>query len=73
MSFIALKSNSCSDVVDNNLAIAIDIWEKSCSPDDVGIDGEVDCEISDVNDPTDIYDFTPDVEGYCEAGIENPT
>lgn len=60
MSYIALKSNSCSEVQENNLALAIDIWEKSCTA------GDTDCEVSKLDDPEDTYDFTPDVEGFCE-------
>lgn len=30
IAYVALKSNSCTDIVDNELALAIDIWEKSC-------------------------------------------
>lgn len=66
MAYIALKSNSCSEVVDNDLALAIDIWEKSCQ------EGDTNCTISELDDPSDTYDFTPDVEGYCEAGIDDP-
>lgn len=32
MAYIALKSNSCSEITDNEIALAIDIWEKSCQP-----------------------------------------
>jgi len=56
MSYIALKSNSCSSVVEDTLAISIDIWEQSCSP------GDINCTVSDLLDPTDTYDFTPNVE-----------
>lgn len=56
MAYIALKSNSCSEITDNEIALAIDIWEKSCQP------GDTDCTLSKLNDPEDTYDFTPDVE-----------
>ncbi len=67
MSYIALKSNSCNEIVDNNLALAIDIWEKACEL------WDSDCTISDLNDPEDTYDFTPDVQWFCEDGIDDPT
>ncbi len=67
MAYIVLKSNSCLNVVDNNLALAIDIWEKSCEIWDLN------CEISKLDDPLNTYDFTPDVEWFCEAGIDDPS
>lgn len=67
MSYIALKSNSCTQVQDNNIALSIDIWEKSCKP------GDINCRISKLDDPEDTYDFTPEVEGFCAEGIEDPS
>ncbi len=67
MAYIVLKSNSCVSVVDNNLAVSIDIWDKSCQ------EWEVNCEVSSLDDPEDIYDFSPDVEWFCEGGIDDPS
>lgn len=67
MSYIALKSNNCSETEDNGLALKMHIWEKECSV------WESDCTKSNLNDPNDTYDFEPEVEWVCEWGIEDPT
>ncbi len=67
IAYVALKSNSCTEVVDNQLALAIDVWEKSCQ------EGQQDCAVSDLSDPDNIYDFTPDVEWACDAWIDDPS
>jgi len=67
IAYVALKSNSCSEVTDNEIALAIDIWEKSCT------EGDENCTLSNLNDPEDTYDFTPNAKGFCEEGIEDPT
>ena len=67
MSYIALKSNNCSSISDAGLALRLDVLEKSCTP------WDTDCDISDLNDPDDTYDFQPEVEGVCELWIDNPT
>jgi len=67
IAYVALKSNSCTEVQDNELALSIDIWEKTCEQ------WDDDCTISSLDDPEDTYDFTPDVKWFCEEGIENPT
>lgn len=67
IAYVALKSNSCNEIRDKDLALAIDIWEKSCQ------EWDENCTISSLNDPEDTYDFTPDVEWFCEQGIDDPT
>lgn len=67
MSYIALKSNNCSEITNNGLAVRLDIFEKSCSASDT------DCNLSDLNDPEDSYDFSAHTETTCEAGVKNPT
>jgi PKD repeat protein len=68
MSYIALKSNSCSEISDNGLALRMNVLEKSCEGWDTA-----DCPLSDLDDPDDTYDFEPVVEWFCEAWIEDPT
>lgn len=67
MSYIALKSNSCSEIEWEDLALKMLIWEKTCEP------RESDCVLSDLEDPDDTYDFEPEVEGFCEGGVDDPT
>lgn len=67
IAYVALKSNSCTEIQDNEIALQIDIWEKSCEP------WDEDCTESDLNDEDDTYDFTPDVKGFCEEWIDDPT
>jgi len=67
MSYIALKSNNCSEIVDDNLALSIDIWEKTCEL------WDSDCITSQLDDPENTYDFTPDVEWFCDLWIDDPS
>jgi len=32
IAYVALKSNSCTEITDNQIALAIDIWDKACTP-----------------------------------------
>jgi hypothetical protein len=57
MSYIALKSNSCSDINESELALAIVVLDKVCQAGDSD-----DCALSDLDDPQDTYDFEPEVE-----------
>lgn len=66
MAYIIFKSNNCIDTDDSSFALAIDIWEKECSP------WATNCNLSNLDDPEDTYDFSPDIEWFCEDGIENP-
>ncbi|NDK10273.1 PKD domain-containing protein [Candidatus Gracilibacteria bacterium] len=67
MSYIALKSNSCNEVTQDEFALALDIFEKTCTP------GQVDCKLSDLKDPSNTYDFHADAQGSCESGITKPS
>ena len=67
IAYVALKSNSCIELVDNDIALTLDIWEKTCKKWDKN------CKISQLNDPEDIYDFTPRPEWFCEKWIDDPT
>ncbi len=67
MSYIALKSNSCTDLVDNGLALRLDVFDKACSKDATW------CSLSDLHDEEDTYDFKPHVETTCESWVDDPT
>ncbi len=66
MAYIIFKSNNCIETSDAWFALAIDIWEKECRL------WDEDCNLSNLDDPEDTYDFTPDVEWFCEEGITDP-
>ena len=66
MAYIIFKSNNCVDVTDVWFAISIDIWDKECTP------TSVNCSRSNLDDPTHTYDFSPQVEWFCEDGIVDP-
>lgn len=68
MSYIALKSNSCSDIVWSDLALSMIIWEDTCWPWDTST-----CQPSDLQDPENTYDFEPEVQWVCEWWIDDPT
>lgn len=67
MSYIALKSNSCKDVVDNGLALRLDVFDKTCSKNQTW------CSLSNLQDPENTYDFKPEVETTCESWVDDPT
>jgi hypothetical protein len=46
-----LKANSCVEKVENNIALKINVFDKSCNVNDL------ECSFSDLNDPSNIYDF----------------
>jgi len=68
MSYIALKSNSCSEIGWSELALKILVWDKVCEE-----WGSSECTPSDLEDPEDTYDFEPEVDGTCESWIDDPT
>jgi len=68
ISYIALKSNSCSDIETSNLALDMIIWDKTCDWSNTS-----ECTISELNDPEDTYDFESIIEWACESGINDPS
>ena len=66
MAYIIFKSNNCVDVNDAWFAVAIDIWDKDCTP------TSTNCTRSNLDDPTNTYDFSPQAEWFCEEGIVEP-
>lgn len=68
MSYIALKSNNCREVSDDGLALQIRVQDKVCKPSD-----DINCSLSDLNDPENTYDFVPEVETSCELWVDEAT
>jgi hypothetical protein len=61
MAYIALRANNCKkDGVKNDIALKMKIYEKSCSKE------KQNCNVSDLNDTTNTYDFKALVETTCE-------
>jgi len=67
MSYIALRSNNCSEVSNDGLALEMNVWEKTCS------EGDENCTRSNLQDPDDTYDFEAEVWWVCESGIDPET
>jgi hypothetical protein len=66
IAYVALKANSCVEKVENNIALKINVFDKSCNVNDL------ECSFSDLNDPSNIYDFKWDVYLTCEQWISDP-
>jgi S-layer homology domain len=67
LAYIALKWNSCRDTaVKDDIALKMKIHEKTCKESDTN------CKLSDLEDPTDTYDFRPLVETTCKEWVKNP-
>ena len=66
MAYIIFKSNNCVDTSDSAFAVSIDIWDKDCTPESIN------CTRSNLDDPTDTYDFSSNTEWFCEDGVEDP-
>jgi len=69
MSYIALKSNSCSDISWSALALKINIFDKQCS----ASSNQWECELTSFDDPEDTYDFASESETTCELWINTNT
>lgn len=66
IAYVTLKANSCEEKVDNNIALKINILDKSCDINDEK------CSISNLNDSTNTYDFKWEVYSTCEQGVSEP-
>lgn len=66
IAYVALKANSCIEREDNSLALKMNILDKVCTS------TQENCSFSDIKDPNNIYDFTPETWGICEQGIREP-
>lgn len=67
MAFVALKANSCIDLREDSLAIKIDIFDKTCNLEKID---KWQCDLSDLKDDENIFDFNSEVWGICEKGID---
>lgn len=66
IAFVALKANSCEIKKENNLALKMIIYDKSCD------ENKTNCKYADLSNISNIYDFTQDVYTTCEAWITEP-
>jgi len=69
IAYVTLKANSCIDSWTNswNLALSIDIYNKSCS------ETQTNCSKSYLNDSQNTYDFSSNVITECSAWVSNPS
>ena len=63
IAFVALKANACSKKNDDGIAIRMKIFDKKCSI------NRVSCDLSDLNDKDNIYDFWKEVYTTCKEWI----
>jgi hypothetical protein len=63
MAFVALKANSCINLEDGNLALKMEIFDKSC---DLKKVNEKQCNLSTLESSEDVFDFNSVVKGVCE-------
>jgi len=64
MAYIALKSNSCSTIEWSEIALNIIVYDKVCDE-----SNQEECDVSDLTDPEDTYDFTSTTQTSCELWI----
>ncbi len=65
LAYISFKSNSCSDIKSNTIALDMSIFPSTCTSDSS-------CSSSDISDIDDTYDFDSDVRWFCEEWIDDP-
>jgi len=65
LAFKALKANSCIEKQENNLALQMQIFDKKCRLWDKK------CNISNLQDPKNTYDFNANIAWFCEKGIND--
>ncbi len=66
IAYLALRTNSCNQKEENALSLKINIYSATCSKEDAN------CELVDLNNDNNIYDFGLDVYSTCELWIPNP-
>ena len=66
IAYLTLKANSCDNKEENALALKIIIYDKNCN------ENINNCELSDLDDPNDEYDFTQEIYTVCQLGVTNP-
>ena len=67
VAYLTLKANSCDEKKDNDLALSMDIFNKSCSKEKVDY-----CSLSNLDSSDNTYDFSENVVTTCEAWINKP-
>ena len=67
IAYVALKASQCPNNKTSNLALKINIYDKSCTIDDSK------CNLSDLNAVDNTYDFWNDVNTTCSEWINNDT
>jgi len=66
IAYLTLKANSCEEKQENNLALEMIIYDKECS------ENNENCNLSDLDDSTNTYDFTNEVFTTCEEWVDDP-
>lgn len=66
IAYVAMRANSCDEKVQDHLALKIKVFDKSCA------ENSKNCDLSDLNDITNTYDFDSQVETTCEQWVSNP-
>jgi len=66
IAFITLKANACHEKIDSNLALQMTIFDEQCN---ASIEN---CDLSNIDNPDNIYDFSGEVYTTCEAWISDP-
>ncbi|MBT3853285.1 hypothetical protein HOF65_04855 [bacterium] len=61
IAFITLKANACHEKIDSNLALQMTIFDEQCN---ASIEN---CDLSNIDNPDNIYDFSGEVYTTCEA------
>ncbi len=64
MSYIILKLNSCETESNGEIALKIDVYDKSCS------NWETQCNLSNLESSDDTYDFDANVISHCDEWID---
>ncbi|MDD3646448.1 MAG: S-layer homology domain-containing protein [Candidatus Gracilibacteria bacterium] len=66
IAYLTLKANTCTQKNENDLSLAINVYNKECS------ENTKNCN-SNINPNEDTYDFGSMIGGVCEEGVENPS
>lgn len=66
IAYVALKANSCQEKTEDSLALKMKIFDKICN------ENKKDCDLSNLDETENIYDFTWEVWWICEKWIKEP-
>lgn len=67
LAYVALKANSCQEKIEDSLALKMKIYDRICN------EKQKNCDLSDLDDVENIYDFDTEVWWICEKWISTPT